>query len=163
MKRMELYQIEETEQLAAKRRSAILAMCIVGGIGLAVCSTVCAFVTMKNYHTLQWVAVGASVAFGWAVIFLHHAVYGEAATLLKHAKRMQEAERTVYNGTFEQTDTVLRVRKGVTLRRVRAVCGERETVLSLCETKAKLLPKTFSGTVETADFFIVAAEVNGDA
>ncbi len=151
-------------QLAARRRSAIRSMCIVGAIGLAVCSTICACVTVKNYHVLQWAAVGASIAFGWAVIFLHHAVYNEAAVLYKHAERMREAERERVFGTFEQTNEVLRVRKGVTLRRVRAVCGDgREHMLNLCEAKAKLLPKRFSGMAETADFFIVAAEVNGDA
>ena len=162
MERKELYQIEETEQLFEKRRKAILAMCIVGGTGLAVCSVLSAFVTMKNYHTLQWIIVGAAVAFGWAVIFLHHAVYGEAARLLKHATRMREGERTAYTGRFEQTDTVLRVRNGVTLRRVRAFCGEHEYTLNLCEAKANLLPAAFTGTVETSDFFIVAAEVSGD-
>ncbi|MBR0436824.1 MAG: hypothetical protein IJK12_06250 [Clostridia bacterium] len=163
MERMELYRIEETEQLEARRKSALRAMCIVGAVGLAVCGTLCAFITMKNHRVLQWTAVGASVVFGWAVIFLHHAVYNEAATLCRHAERMCEAERETYTGTFEQTDTVLRVRKGVTLRRVRAVCGGREHMLNLCEAKAKLLPASFSGTVETADFFIVAAEVNGNA
>lgn len=164
MEHTELYSIEENERLTAKRRTAIRSMCIVGAIGLAVCIGICACVTMRNHHVLLWTTVGASIAFGWAVIFLHHAVYGEATVLYKHAERMREAEREAYTGTFEQTDEVLRVRKGVRLRRVRAVCDDgREHMLNLCEAKAKLLPKRFSGKVETADFFIVAAEVNGNA
>ena len=136
---------------------------VIGAIGLAICIALCACTTMKNHRVLQWTTVAASVLTGWILIFLHHAVFSEARALYQHAERVREAQRETYTGTFEQTDTVLRVRKGITLRRVNAHCGGRDTVLNVSEVKAKRLPKRFSGTVEAADFFIVTAEVNGDA
>ena len=163
MEHIELYQTAELNNARTRRKRAQTAMCIIGAIGLAICIALCACVNMRNYHVLQWAAVGASIAFGWTVIFLHHAVYNEATVQYKHAARMREGERETCTGTFEQTDEVLRVRKGVRLRRVRAVCDGRERMLNLCEAKAKRLPRTFAGTVETVDFFIVSAEVNGNA
>ena len=163
MEHIDLYPIEEAQQLTDRRRKAVRLMLVIGAIGLAICIVLCACTTMKNHRVLQWTTVVASVLTGWILIFLHHAVFSEARALYQHAERVREAQRETYTGTFEQTDTVLRVRKGITLRRVNAHCGGRDTVLNVSEVKAKRLPKRFCGTVEAADFFIVTAEVNGDA
>ena len=56
-----------------------------------------------------------------------------------------------------------RVKNGLSVRRVRCIDGERETALTVNESKTALLPDVFVGTVQTVYDFIVAFEVKEDA
>ena len=106
--------------------------------------------------------IGASVLSGWIVITLLHTVYGESKATIRHMQAMEEGEREALSGRFEKTAEVYRIRHGVTVRRVRARIGERDTMLNIADALSKDLPDAFAGTVDAVHAFIVAYEVAAD-
>lgn len=162
MKRTEFYEQSEADREHARQKRALIAMIAVGAAGLIACAVLCLFVTRKNHGTLLLPVICVSVVAGWIVIFLSHAVYGEAKALFRHAELMLTGERETYAGRFEKTADVRRVKNGVTVRKVRLFAGERETLLNINEEKAAALPDAFTGTVETVYDFIAAYEVSDD-
>ena len=162
MERIELYRKEakETAQMrAARTRNCMIA---IAAAGLIVCVVLCAFVTRKNEGVMLPVTIGASVLTGWTVIFLSHAVYDEAKATVRHMQAREEGERETQEGRFEKTADFYRIRRGVSVRRVRAHIGERDMTLNVAEALSKQLPDAFTGTVETVHGFIVAYEVHAD-
>ncbi len=162
MKRVELYRTEERDRAALRKKRAKTAMLAVGAAGLVACAVLCCFATRKTVAVLRPVVIGVSILSGWVVIFLSHAVYGEAKAAQTHDELMLSGERITVAGSFEKTDDVRRVKNGVTVRKVRLRSEPRDMLLNLNEEKAALLPDAFSGTVETVYDFIAAYEADGD-
>ena len=54
MEHIDLYPIEEAQQLTDRRKKAVRLMLVIGAIGLAICIVLCACTTMKNHRVLQW-------------------------------------------------------------------------------------------------------------
>ena len=162
MKHIELYHIEETDVAKTRKRKALAAMLIIGAAGLVACIVLCALTTRKNSGTMMPIIIGASILSGWIVIFLSHTFFGEARATVRHNELMLTGEREEFVGSFRKTDEVHRVRNGVTVRKVIALCDEHERVLSVSEAKAALLPDTFTGKAETVYDFIAAIEVQDD-
>ena len=163
MKRIELYQNEELGRENARKKRAGIAMIAVGAAGLAACVTLCALSSRENVSVMRPIVIGASILAGWIVIFLSHAVYGEARAASHHDETMLSEPRTRVCGQFEKTGDVRRVKNGVTVRKVRMRSEPRDVMLNVNEQKAPLLPDAFTGTVETVCDFIVSVEVDGDA
>lgn len=162
MKRVELYRTEERDREALREKRAKTAMLAVGAAGLLICAALCCFASRKTVAVLRPVVVGVSILSGWVVIFLSHAVYGEAKAAHKHDALMLSEPRKTVSGSFEKTGDVRRVRNGVTVRKVRLRAVPRDVLLNLNEEKAAQLPDAFSGTVETVYDFIAAYEADGD-
>ena len=160
MKRYELYNPEALLSMQAKKKRVGIAMLAVAAAGLLACVILCILTTRSNYGTMLWTTVGVSILSGWTVIFLSHAVYEPTKSGVRHMKMVEEGERKTIRGRFEKTNEVRYIRHGVTLRRVRAVYGERAAMLVLYEPYAKRLPDIFVGAVETVNDFIVAYEVD---
>ena len=162
MEHLELYQMQEADAANTRRRKALTAMITAGAIGLLTCVLLCLFVTRKNSMKILPFVIGASILSGWTVIFLSHTFYGEARAAVRHDEMMLTGERETFVGRFQKTDEVHRVKNGVTVRKIIALCDERERVLSVSEQKAALLPDTFDGKVEAVYDFIAAIEVQND-
>lgn len=163
MKRIELYHSEELGTARTRQKRAKYAMIGVGAAGLLACALLCVFATRENVAVMRPIVIGTSILAGWIVIFLSHAVYGEARASAHHDERMLNEPPARVSGRFEKTDDVRRIRNGVTVRRIRMRSEPRDVILNVNEQKAALLPDAFTGTVETVYDFITAFEVDGDA
>lgn len=163
MKQTELYENEALEREAAKKKRVGILMLALAGVGLLICVLLCVFTTRQNYHTTLPIVIGVSILFGWSVIFLSHTGFEAARAAIRHREMIGEGERETLTGSFQKTADVRHVRRGVSVRRVKAVRDDgREKMLSIYEALSDRLPETFSGTVTTVYDFIVAYEVNGD-
>ncbi len=162
MKQIELYNREELNRAKQRQNRSALWMAAIGAAGLCVCIALCVGTTRKNADTMLPFIIGASVAAGWMVIFLSHAVFGKARATVRHTDLMLTGERETFVGRFEKTDEVRRVKHGVPVRKVRAYIDGYERVLSVSESKAERLPDAFAGRVETVYDFVAAYEVEDD-
>ena len=157
-----LYKQEElTENRAAQRRIG-RAMIAVAVLGLAVCVLVCCFATRHNQRVTLPLVVGSSTLAGWIVIFLSHSRYEGARAAVRHVELMLTGPRERFSGCFEKLEGVYRVKRGVSIRKVRLREEYHETLLTVFEEKAALLPDSFEGTVETVYDCIVAYREAGD-
>lgn len=159
----ELYHAEAQLPERAHRKRALIAMAIIGAIGLAACIVLCTFATRRNLRLIMPLTIGVSVLSGWAVITILHGSFYRAGVRFKHSDLMLNGTREVFSGRFEKTDDVRRVGNGISVRRVYCEMDGHETALSVNEEKAALLPDAFDGTVQTVYDFIVAFEVKKDA
>lgn len=162
MKRIELYREETKERARIRQKRAGIAMLAVAGAGLLLCILWCALTTRKNDGVMLPLTIGTSILTGWIVIFLSHALYDDAKSMVRHSEAIAEGERKTVSGRFTKTGEVYRIRHGVTVRRVHVDTGERELTLNVCEALSKELPDSFSGTAETVFGFLAACEVNAD-
>ena len=162
MKRTELYNQDAQLPERARKKRALIAMLIIGAIGLAACIVLCALVTRRNIQKIMPLTIGISIVTGWIVITILHGSYGSASAMLKHSDLMLREPRKTLKGRFEKTETVRRIRNGMSVRMVRCFEGEHETILSVNGRKADLLPDAFTGTVQTVYDYIVAYEVEED-
>lgn len=163
MKRIELYHSEELSVIRTRQKRAKYAMIGVGAAGLAACVLLCVFATRENVAVMRPIVIGTSILAGWIVIFLSHAVYGEAKAFAHHDELMLSELPKRVSGQFEKTDDVRHVKNGVTVRKIRMRSEPRDVILNVNEQKAAILPDRFTGTVETVYDFITAFEVDGDA
>lgn len=162
MERTELYRWEMLIPAKGKRKRALIAMLIIGVLGLSACILFCVFATRRNMRVMLPLTIGTSILSGWTVITILHGAFSESNAEQRHCRLMLEEPRVKQIGRFEKTDDVRRVRNGVTMRKIRMTEDGHERMLSVNEALAGKLPDAFSGTVETVYDFIVAYEVNGD-
>ena len=137
-------------------------MAVVAAVGLAACVTLCCLATRQNQEVTLPLTIGASTVAGWIVIFLSHSRYDPAKARARHVELMLTGPRERYEGRFSKEPGVHRVRKGVSIRRVLLEEEFHETMLTVADEKAALLPDRFTGAVETVYDCIVAYE-EGDA
>ena len=167
MKQVELYSETDRMKALAKQKRTRIAMIAIATAGLLLCVLFCALTTRKNQDVTLPLTIGTSIAAGWTVISLSIFVYGRAKAAARHAEKIAEGERDgereTLAGRFEKTDEVWLIRNGVTVRKVCAVTGERESMLNVSDTLAKRLPDAFTGKVDVVYGFIVAYEVNPEA
>ena len=156
MERISLYQPEELTEARAAQRRAGRAMLAVAGAGLAVCVLLCCLTTRQNQGVTFPLTVGASVLGGWVVIFLSHSRYEGAKAKVRHVELMLTGPRETFSGRFTLQPGVWRVKKGVSIRKVKEQEEFHETLLSVYDEKASRLPEDFTGTVETVYDCIVA-------
>lgn len=163
---MELHALYESEELtraqAAEKRTG-RAMGIVAAAGLVLCVLFCLFTTRKNQDVTLPLTVGTSILAGWVVIFLSHSRLDHARAQARHAQLMLTGPRETYEGRFEKLPGVYRVKKGVSIRKVRLREEFHETMLTVSAEKADRLPDEFTGRVETVYDCIVAFREEGAA
>ena len=156
---MELHALYESEELtraqAAEKRTG-RAMGIVAAVGLVLCVLFCLFTTRKNQDVTLPLTVGTSILAGWVVIFLSHSRYEGAKARVRHLETMLTGPRERYAGRFIRQDGVWRVKRGVSIRKVRLQEEFHESMLTVADEKAPLLPDEFTGTAETVYDCIVA-------
>ena len=153
---MELYAQEELTTAQAKEKRTRRAMTIIAGLGLALCVLFCCFTTRRNQQTLLPLTVGTSILAGWIVIFLSHSRLDDARARAHHAELMLTGRRERFSGRFQKLSEVYRVKRGVSIRKVRLTEGFHETMLTVAAEKADRLPDEFTGTVETVYDCIVS-------
>ena len=155
----------EAELTSAKTRERRVgrAMAIVAGLGLVLCVLCCCFTTRRNQGVTLSLTVGTSILTGWIVIFLSHSRYEGAKARVRHVELMLTGPRERFSGTFEKLDGVYRVKRGVSIRKVRQREEFHETLLSVYDEKASRLPDRFTGTLETVYDCIVAFGEEGEA
>lgn len=154
----QLYTSEESAIAKAAQRRAAVAMAIVGAAGLAACVVLCFLATRQNQDVTRPLTIGASILSGWIVIFLSHSSFDGARAHARHAELMLTGPRETFSGAFSIQEGVYRVRRGVSIRRVKLNQGFHDVMLTVSAEKASLLPETFTGTVETVYDCIVAFE-----
>ena len=156
---MELHALYESEELtraqAAEKRTG-RAMGIVAAVGLVLCVLFCLVTTRKNQDVTLPLTVGTSILAGWVVIFLSHSRLDHARAQARHAQLMLTGPRERYAGRFIRQDGVWRVKRGVSIRKVRLQEEFHESMLTVADEKAPLLPDEFTGTAETVYDCIVA-------
>ena len=133
-------------------------MIAVAATGLILCVLICCFATRHNQGVTRPLTIGASVLSGWIVIFLSHSRYEGAKALARHLELMLTGPRERSAGRFEKQEGVYRVKGGVSIRKVSLREDFHETLLTVADEKAALLPEEFEGTVETVYDCIVAYE-----
>ena len=136
-------------------------MLMVAAVGLLLCVLFCCFTTRKNQDVTLPLTVGASILSGWIVIFLSHSRFDGARAKARHAQLMLTGPRETFSGRFEKLEGVYRVKKGVSIRKVRLQDDFHETLLTISAEKAALVPDAFTGTVETVYDCIVAWAEDG--
>ena len=152
------YQQAELERAKAAEKRIGVTMAVVAGAGLALCVLLCCFVTRKNQGLLRPLTIGISLLAGWIVIFLSHSRYDRVKAQVRHVELMLTGPRERFTGRFEKREGVYRVKKGVSIRKVAMQGTFHETLLTVADEKAALLPDSFEGTVETVYDCIVAYE-----
>lgn len=159
-----LYTSDELDRARAREKRVRKAMLIVAAVGLLLCVLFCCFTTRKNQAVTLPLTVGASILSGWIVIFLSHSRYDGARAKARHAQLMLTGPRESFTGRFTKLDGVYRVKKGVSIRKVRLQEEFHESILTVANEKAPLLPGEFTGTAETVYDCIVAwAEADASA
>ena len=152
------YTQDELEAAKTAQRRIGRAMLLVGGLGLALCILICCFTTRQNKGVALPLTVGVSTLSGWIVIFLSHSCYEGAKARVRHVELMLTGPRERFSGRFEKLEGVYRVKRGVSIRKVRLRNDFHEIMLTVSDHKAALLPDIFTGTVETVYDCIVAYE-----
>ena len=163
MEQRSFYTEAELTSAKTKERRVGRAMAIVAGLGLVLCVLCCCFTTRQNQGVTLPLTVGTSILTGWIVIFLSHSRYEGAKARVRHVELMLTGPRERFSGTFEKLDGVYRVKRGVSIRKVRQREEFHETLLSVYDEKASRLPDRFTGTVETVYDCIVAFGEEGEA
>ena len=158
MEQHAFYRQEELTAARAAQKRTGAAMAVVAGAGLVVCVVLCCLATRKNQDVTLPLTIGASTLAGWIVIFLSHSRYDGAKARARHAELMLTGPRERFSGRFTKLEGVYRVKKGVSIRKVRLQEEFHETLLTVSDEKAALLPDDFTGTVETVYDCIVAYE-----
>lgn len=159
-----LYQQEELPRAEAARRRAGTAMAVVAGVGFVACVALCCLATRQNQRLTLPLTIGASVLSGWIVIFLSHSRYEGAKARVRHLETMLTGPRERYAGRFTKQEGVYRVKRGVSIRKVRLQEELHESMLTVADEKVPLLPDEFTGTAETVYDCIVAwAEADASA
>ncbi len=153
-----LYRQEELTAAETAQRRTRTAMVLVAAAGLILCILLCCLATRENQRVTLPLTIGVSVLSGWVVIFLSHSRYSSARARARHVELMLTGPRESFSGTFEKLEGVWRVKKGVSIRKVRQQEAFHETLLTVADEKAALLPDRFTGTVETVYDCIVAYE-----
>ncbi len=156
-----LYESEELPRAQAAEKRVRKAMLMVAAVGLLLCVLFCCFTTRKNQAVTLPLTVGASILSGWIVIFLSHSRLDGARAKARHAQLMLTGPRETFSGRFEKLEGVYRVKKGVSIRKVRLQDDFHETLLTISAEKAALVPDAFTGTVETVYDCIVAWAEDG--
>lgn len=156
-----LYESEELPRAQAAEKRVRKAMLMVAAVGLLLCVLFCCFTTRKNQDVTLPLTVGASILAGWIVIFLSHSRFDGARAKARHAQLMLTGPRETFSGRFEKLEGVYRVKKGVSIRKVRLQDDFHETLLTISAEKAALVPDAFTGTVETVYDCIVAWAEDG--
>ena len=156
MERINLYQPEELKAAQARQRRTGRLMLAVALAGLIACVIVCCCATRQNQRVTLPLTVGISILSGWVVIFLSHSRYEGAKAQARHVELMLTGPRETFSGRFTLQKGVWRVKKGVSIRKVKEQEAFHETLLSLYDAKAPRLPEDFTGTVETVYDCIVA-------
>lgn len=156
--KQQLYTTEELTAARAAQRRAAVAMAVVGAVGLAACVVLCFLATRQNQEITRPLTIGASILSGWIVIFLSHSSFDGARAHARHAELMLTGPRETFSGAFSIQEGAFRVRRGVSIRRVRLRRGFHDIALTVSAEKAPLLPETFTGTVETVYDTIVSFE-----
>ena len=131
-------------------------MLVVAMLGLIACVTLCCLATRQNRNLTFPLTVGASVLSGWAVIYLSHSRHEEHKARVRHVELMLTGPRERFTGTFTKLDGIYRVKRGVSIRKVRQQEEFHELLLTVWEQKAAQLPDSFEGTVETVYDCVVA-------
>lgn len=158
-----LYKQEELQAAKARRKRTGTAMALVAGLGLALCVLICCFATRQNKGVTFPLTVAVSVLFGWIVIYLSHSRYEEAKARARHVELMLTGPRERFSGRFEKLEGTYRVKRGVSIRKVRLQEEFHETMLTVYAEKAPLLPDAFEGAVETVYDCVVAWEEEASA
>ena len=156
MELQSLYTQEELTKAQAVRKRTGRVMLAVAALGLAACVVLCCFATRQNRGVTLPLTVGVSILSGWTVIFLSHSRYEGAKARVRHMDLMLNGPRERFSGQFEKLEGTWRVKKGVSIRKVRQYEEFHETLLSIYDEKAPRLPDRFTGTVETVYDCIVA-------
>lgn len=156
-----LYESEELPRAQAAEKRIRKAMLMVAAVGLLLCVLFCCFTTRKNQDVTLPLTVGTSILAGWIVIFLSHSRFDGARAKARHAQLMLTGPRETFSGRFEKLEGVYRVKKGVSIRKVRLQDDFHETLLTISAEKAALVPDAFTGTVETVYDCIVAWAEDG--
>lgn len=156
-----LYESEELPRAQAAEKRVRKAMLMVAAVGLLLCVLFCCFTTRKNQDVTLPLTVGASILSGWIVIFLSHSRFDGARAKARHAQLMLTGPRETFSGRFEKLEGVYRVKKGVSIRKVRLQDDFHETLLTISAEKAAQVPDAFTGTVETVYDCIVAWAEDG--
>ncbi len=151
-----LYTSDELDRARAREKRATAAMIVTAGLGLAACVILCCFATKQNRGLTLPLTIGASTLFGWIVIFLSHSRRGPARAQVLHLERMLTGPRETFTGRFEKLEGVYRVKRGVSIRKVRQQEEFHEAMLTVADEKAARLPDAFTGSVETVYDCIVA-------
>lgn len=163
MKNMiELYNADALLPERARKKRALIAMLIVGAAGLCACIVLTALATRRNIRLILPLTIGVSVAAGWILITILHGSFTLSGAQVRHLDVMLNEPRESFSGRFEKTDSVRRMKNGLSVRKVLLTKDGHETVLSVNEQKAALLPDAFTGTAQTVYDFIVAYEVDED-
>ena len=152
------YRQEELTKAKTAWKRAGRAMAVAAGLGLVACVLLCCFATRANQRVMLPLTIGASVLSGWTVIFLSHSRYDIARAQARHLELMLTGPRERFSGRFIKLDGTHRVKGGVSIRKVRLQEAYHETMLTVADQKAPLLPDVFDGSVETVYDCIVAYE-----
>ena len=159
MEQRSFYTEAELTSAKTKERRVGRAMAVVAGLGLVLCVLCCCFTTRQNQGVTLPLTVGTSILTGWIVIFLSHSRFDGARAEARHVELMLTGPRERFSGRFTKQPGIYRVKRGVSIQKVRQEEEFHETMLTVSAEKAAFLPDAFTGTVETVYDCIVAVEV----
>ena len=151
---IELYDKEEIAALRTKRFVWTAVAALVLLTGLAICVALCIQTRPSNMGQMLKNAILVSTVTGWIVITILHFAIAELLHIEKHAESMLTGESETKEGPFTLTKEYVRIKKGVSMVRLRgAAPGQGVQVF---EQKAKLLKGKRIARVRVVYGFAVA-------
>lgn len=139
--RTELFGGAELARLTKKRKNALTAAALIGGLALLCCVLLCVFTRTANARRMALTAIAVSTAGGWAVISLLAFPADSAKHELRHAAMLREGPEEALCGTVSLEPGVMRIRGSIRFRTLRLRSGEGERRLKVCASRAPLLPE----------------------
>ncbi len=160
---VELYGKANIEALRKKTARWIAMAVGIVVLTLALCVGFCVCTRTANAERMLAYTIVTSILGGWTALTIRIFVIDELIYARKHTEAMLTDPRERVSGTFTVTKERVRIKRGVTMRKVKVDGAPGVASLQLYEGLANRFPQTGVTAVETVYGFIVAYEENGDA
>ncbi len=139
--RTELFTDAELARLKRKRKSALTAAALIGGLALLCCVALCALARTENADRLALTAIAVSTVGGWAALSLLMFPAADAKCELRHAEMLRAGPEETLCGTFAFEPGVLRIIGSIRFRTLRLRTAEGERRVKVCASRAPKLPE----------------------
>lgn len=157
--RTELFTDADLARLKQKRKRALVASALIGGLALLCCVLLCALTRTGNVRQLAFAAIAVSTAAGWAVISLLSFPAADAKHELKHAEMLRLGPEERIRGTLSLEPDLMRIIGSIRFRTLRVSTAEGEKRVKVCASRASLLPEGKELTLCVVNGYVAAFEL----
>lgn len=158
MERTELFSGAERARLRKKRKSALAAAALIGGLALLCCVLLCVLTRTGNAERMALTAIAVSTVGGWAALSLLMFPADAAKVELRHAEMLRAGPEETLRGTLRFEPGVMRIIGSIRFRTLRVSGAEGERRVKVCASRAGLLPEGKELTLHVVNGYVAAFE-----